>query len=176
MEFGLISIGEHVRWFNSVLAAGVLLYGAWCDIRSHELPDALSFILVGLWLIEVMLAVVGGVFMWGDFLLSMGYALVFFALGFVLFLLNAAAFGGGDVKLMSAFILWIGSALAPLFIVFTILVGGIMSVFVLLYSFYQRGWGATLQQRKEMHFAYAPAIAIGGWIVIAHRMLTEAQV
>jgi len=80
----------------------LLIWAAWTDVTRFIIPNIISLLLVGLYPIHVLLAGVPQ----GMWIIALGMAVVVFVTGFVMFMMNVM--GGGDVKLMSAVILWIG--------------------------------------------------------------------
>lgn len=80
----------------------LLIWAAWTDITRFIIPNTISLILVGLYPIHVMLAGLPQ----GMWMIALGMAAIVFVTGFVMFMMNVM--GGGDVKLMSAVILWVG--------------------------------------------------------------------
>lgn len=165
--FNMMSIEAVSLWITPVLALLILLYGAWRDIRTHELPDELSLALIALWMVDGLVMLQTGQWNGVHALWSFLLALAVFGFGFVLFLAHGV--GGGDVKIMSAFALWIGVEGAILFIGVTLIAGGIMSLLVLARALYYRGWSQVLKERRAMQFAYAPAIFVGGATGIGSR-------
>ena len=80
----------------------LLVWAAWTDVTRFIIPNIISLLLVGLYPIHVLLAGLPQA-MW---ILAIGMAVIVFITGFVMFMFNVM--GGGDVKLMSAVMLWIG--------------------------------------------------------------------
>ncbi len=85
---------------------GLLLWAAYADFTRFVIPNAISIALVALYPVHVLTAP-SEVF-W-PFAVAM--AVVVFLVGFFMFVLGAM--GGGDVKLMSACMLWVG----PLYLI-----------------------------------------------------------
>ena len=82
----------------------LLIWAAWTDVTRFIIPNIISLILVGLYPIHVLLADLPQ----GMWMIAVGMAVIVFITGFVMFMMNVM--GGGDVKLMSAVMLWIGPA------------------------------------------------------------------
>lgn len=82
----------------------LLIWAAWTDVTRFIIPNIISLLLVGLYPVHVLLAGLPQ----GMWMIALGMAVVVFITGFVMFMMNVM--GGGDVKLMSAVILWIGPA------------------------------------------------------------------
>lgn len=153
---------------SAMMAAYValVLYGAWSDARSLRIPNWVSLALLGLFVPTALIAGLGlEAFAWhigaGALLLVVGIALFAFGL-----------FGGGDAKLLAAVALWVGwNDLLPL--IFTVvLVGGVLSLAVILLRKGLGLWPTWLIKSAEGLFApnkavpYGIAIAIGAMIVI----------
>lgn len=91
------------------------------------------------------------------------------ALGFALF--ACGIFGGGDAKLLAAVALWLGFADLPLYMMMVALMGGLLSMLILLYrrlplpeSLMRQDWALHLHQRST---GVPYGIALGGaalWI------------
>lgn len=122
------------------IALAVLFLAVIFDLRSRQIPDALSVVLLCLGLASTAFHL--DRVSWPDLglglLLGFGAGTLFFYLG---------GLGGGDVKLLSALgtvLGWKGE-LGVLF--YMAIVGGVMAVIA--------------RFRKETEYAYAPAIALG---------------
>lgn len=85
--------------------------------------------------------------------------LVAAAVGFAVFLLLAVitrgGFGGGDVKLVGAMGLWLGSDLLLVTVIFGIIIGGIMALLLLI----------TKKRSRKDYFPYGPYFAITGMML-----------
>jgi prepilin peptidase CpaA len=159
-----------------VLAMLILLMaGAWCDIATRTIPDAVSLLLLP----------IGGLAR----VLEGPSAVVFSVLtAFLLFILLMIAYareliGGGDVKLMSAFAVGLSPLDSYHFFVATVIAGGVLGVAYLLLS---RGMyrGRPTKSisllrrviaiecwriRRRRPIPYGVAIAVGGaFVVLLH--------
>lgn len=148
-----------VMMVMALVALSLLLYGAWCDVKTHELPNELSIGLVALWIAKQLLVLWAGMWSGQAFLWSLVLSLAVFVAGFVCFILNGV--GGGDVKIMSAFSLWIGFEGGVMFLISTLLMGGVMAILLVGWNF------ITSRSQRTTSFAYAPAIFVGGFISVA---------
>lgn len=124
-----------MAFIHSALMAsfiGLVLYGALSDARELRIPNWLSLSLLALFF---PMALVAGlsveIIAWH---LAAGLAMLM--IGILLFALGW--FGGGDAKLMAACALWMGWPVAGLFAVWVIIVGGVLSLFVI---FLRKGLG-----------------------------------
>jgi leader peptidase (prepilin peptidase)/N-methyltransferase len=122
------------------IALVILTMAVWFDLRTREIPDALSVCLLILGLIATgfHLHSLG----WMD--LAAGIA-IGLAVGAALFWLGG--FGGGDVKLLAS----LGAVLgfkAELGVMFYVAILGAL-------------FGIAARLRQQHEFAYAPAIALG---------------
>lgn len=158
----------------ALAASAVLLFAAWCDLATRTIPDGISIALV----------VVGLLTRGAEGLAPAAYSLLVAAgLFAVLVPLHArGAFGGGDVKLMTA--LAVGfSPLATLdFLVATVVAGGILGLVYLSLRLLPRpaplapqplAWPPrrvfALERRRFSRrgpLPYAVAIAAGGIITL----------
>lgn len=140
----------------------LLIWVAACDVQSFVIPNRLCLAIAGLWP-AFALTDAGHVAWLGAPLV----ALAAFAVGFALF--AARLMGGGDVKLMAAIALWAGPGLVLPFIVITSLVGGALSIVVLVASRLQpvmaRADGAARRSLFRANVPYGAAIAAGGLFV-----------
>ncbi len=142
-----------------------MLYGALCDIGTMTIPNKVSLVLIGAFLVLIPLAgmpldQVINHFSAGALCLLIGFGL--FAAGIV---------GGGDAKLISAGALWVGYDSLLVYIMVTFLAGGLLALVMLLMrrSILQHalplpGWmGHLIDRQKGM--PYGVAIAVGALYV-----------
>jgi prepilin peptidase CpaA len=125
-----------MAWISLPFLAIATVY----DLREREIPDWLSLVLLG-WAVAAVatgLSAVGWLGLVGGAALGLAIGAPLFALG---------AFGGGDVKLVTA----LGAALGPAALVATLfwvaIVGGVLAL--------------VAKWRGQRDLAYVPAIAIG---------------
>ncbi len=89
----------------------------------------------------------------------------FFVIGFLFFSLGM--FGGGDAKLLAAASLWFGTAQALPFLVLTVFAGGILAIFVGIWSMISMDWEihevkwSTKLRKLKPNVPYGYAFAIG---------------
>lgn len=100
--------------------AGLMLFAAWNDAMEFRIPN---WIPAAVALLFPVAALAGGIG-WGVF----GFSLL---AGFVALLLGMGLFaggllGGGDAKLFAAAALWFGWPAAATFMLYTVLVGGVL--------------------------------------------------
>jgi prepilin peptidase CpaA len=135
---GLISIASLT--FVFLLPITLVAIATICDLRTREIPDWISAVLLGFGLIAVL-------FDWTR--LSFAESLVGMVLGFLITapLFYLGGIGGGDVKLVTA----LGSVLGPaglLSVLFWVAIaGGVLALIAKL--------------RGQNDFAYVPAIFFG---------------
>src|SRR5712672_4818783 len=148
--------------------AAVMAIAAYEDFRRLVIPNLLPAILCVAW--PVHFAAVPSLF---GAMTAIGCALAVFIVGAALF---ARGFlGGGDVKLLTAATLWAGAAGTPSLLVLTGLLGGVLTLFLLM------PFGAQLAEASRAFLApsaisadhdaaksvpYGVAIAGAGLIVI----------
>jgi len=102
------------------------------------------------------------------------------------FLFAAGIIGGGDAKLLAATTLWAGPSLAPSFLIYTVLAGGLLALTWLTpfrrlmpaapqaaQPCVETGAGQSgLRSRFHQPTPYGAAIAAGGFYVVALRALS----
>lgn len=160
-----------------VLLSAAVLVGVFTDIFHYMIPNKLN---LALFLGFYMFAFFNPNFTWeiaGYHTLTASIILlisfIFFALGF---------FGGGDAKLISAISLWLGPELSLYFVIYTMIIGGLVSVFFLFwrctteFNFYHKFsilkslyYGPAHQQdlrATKRGIPYAIAIAVGYFIIL----------
>jgi prepilin peptidase CpaA len=145
---------EALRLFHTVcpwLVVAALIVAAASDLRSYEIPDSINAAIGILYFSYAMIAP-GKV----DFAGACVVALIVFLVGVGLF--SAGAFGGGDVKLLTATTLWAGPSLILPFLVVTALVGGLLSLTVLM----RAQFAGRMTASTKPNVPYGVAIAAGG--------------
>lgn len=150
---------ETIQFFQAVcpwLVAGALVVAAASDAWSYEIPDWTSG-LIGLLYFGYTLSALGSMDVAGAILV----ALVVFVAGVVLF--TAGAFGGGDVKLLSAMTLWAGPAMVLPLLFITAVAGGVLSATILVRQRFEGRARIFMKPRVP----YGIAIAAGGLYVAA---------
>lgn len=103
-----------------------MIYAALQDAQTLRIPNRLVLAIAGAYLIFAPLAGFGPVFI----LQSVGAAGLCLLLTFALFAFGLT--GGGDAKLVAAGSLWLGPEGAILFLIYTMLIGGVLAAAVLL--------------------------------------------
>ncbi|MCP4767437.1 MAG: prepilin peptidase [Gammaproteobacteria bacterium] len=125
-----------IVWIPIVIAAIAVVF----DLRSREIPDSLPIVLVLLAFLQFALPVASST--WWSHLLGGLLALIAGAV-----LAHRDGFGGGDVKLFAALGCWFG-------------IGGVFPL-ALWIALAGLPLAVIAAARKQVDFAYAPAILIG---------------
>lgn len=133
----------------------LVLYGAWSDARELRIPNWLSLALLALFFPTALVA--GVPMMDITWHLAAGVALL--VVGFALFAFGL--FGGGDAKLMSACALWVGWDLIPFFAIAVVIVGGILSILVIVLRKGLGFWPDWLVRRAQGLFEPGKAVPYG---------------
>lgn len=131
--------------FTVLIFIGLLLLTAVVDQATMEIPNA--FVLAAL-----ALGIISLFTMPGTSLLSRAVGM--FAVSLPLLLLTLAipgAFGGGDIKLMAACGLFLGTRLILLSFAFAVLTGGLYGIWLL----------AAKKKNGKEHFAFGPFLCLG---------------
>jgi prepilin peptidase CpaA len=153
-----------VHLLTLALCMGLLLSAALGDIKTFRIPNAYSIALVAIYPVYALTAPHPV-----EPLASIGVAALVLAVGFGAF--AARAFGGGDVKLMTAAALFAGPSLILEFILVTALSGGVVAI-LMMHRQMRLGLAFALDQvgsrtLRDMLMAddipYGVAIAAGGF-------------
>ncbi len=148
---------------TSVLAtmAG-LVVAMICDMRKYILPNFVSIIVSISFLVFACLTMTLEMMMFHVMTATLIFAICFF------FYLKKA-FGAGDVKLLSAISLWAGpSFIMPVLFIVTLL-GGLLSIFLIVVSALRQKPEETGQQKNllKIKIPYGLAIGCGGLFLMA---------
>ncbi len=149
---------ETLQLFQAVcpwVIAGALIVAALSDAWSYEIPDWTSS-LIGVLYFGYTLNALGSY----DFASAVLVALLVFLVGVGLF--SIGAFGGGDVKLLSAVTLWAGPAMVLPLLFITAIAGGVLSLAIMTRGRFRR---ARIFMKPRV--PYGIAIAAGGLYVAA---------
>jgi prepilin peptidase CpaA len=135
-------------------ALSLFVAAAVFDARERRIPNALCLGLALAGLLRLGIAVAAGVSPWLP-AADLAAALAIFLLGAVAF--GFGLLGGGDVKLLAAGTLWVGTPGLSAFLVATVLSGGLLALLFL-------GWRLVRTDRHALDtmLPYGIAIASGG--------------
>lgn len=152
---------EFTAWALLTILAMLLVRVCVTDIRSRIISNQLNMLIAALaplywWSV--------GLPLWPDAAIQIGLALAVFALFALLF--RSGMMGGGDVKLAAALALWFAPLTMLKLVVIMSLVGGVLSLIVLVLHRARR----TLGRPKV---PYGVAIAAGAWTILAQRYLNH---
>jgi prepilin peptidase CpaA len=131
-----------------VLAAAVLLYAAFTDLKHYKIGNELIVLLVALYFFHSLFAD-----RWTNAAWSIGFATGVFL--FLLYFYSRHWIGGGDVKILSVAFLWAGIECALPFVLLLLL-------FVSLHTAAARlGWVESRQSDGDgrLRIPFAPSIA-----------------
>ena len=129
-----------------VITAATLFYAALTDLREYRIPNQLTFVLVGLFLVHTILSG-----RWLSIYWNLGAALGVFLVA--LYFYSKRMMGGGDVKILTVAFLWVGIDCAlPLSI--------LMLVFVIIHTTVGKlGWINVERVDGQMRIPFAPSVA-----------------
>jgi prepilin peptidase CpaA len=146
----------------------LVVWTAVSDIRSFIIPNKLCLAIAGLYPVFVMASTQKP-----DWPVAVAIAVGVFLVGTVLFAFNLI--GGGDVKLLSATLLWAGLEYGVMFLVITVLFGGALAVALLAWTklhqftpFLWRLVGPPMvgtEYASKQRMPYGVAISFGGLFV-----------
>ncbi|MFO1143316.1 MAG: prepilin peptidase [Amaricoccus sp.] len=149
----------------SVVAVVLFATAAVTDARHRRISNRLSVGLALLGLVRLALAVAAGAGAWsvaGDLAAALGV----FALGALAFHLRLL--GGGDVKLLAAGALWLGTGELGAFLTATVLAGGLLAIGFVAWQRVLPGWH---HRAGTVSLPYAIAIATGGILATAAALM-----
>ena len=120
----------------SLLAIALFAAAAASDLRSRRIPNRLSVALAGLGLVRLALGLAAGAGA-AALAVDLAAAVAVFALAALTF--HFGVIGGGDVKLLAAGTLWLGTASLAPYLMLTVLSGGGLAVLFLRASSLRAG-------------------------------------
>jgi prepilin peptidase CpaA len=132
----------------SVLAAAVLFYTAWSDLRHFKIRNDVIVVLL---LLYVAHTLVSG--RWTSLPWNLGFAAIMLAA--LIYCYSQKLVGGGDVKLLTVALLWTGLDCALPFAV-------LLAVFAMIHTLAAKlGWAGTqhLKDDARKRIPFAPSIA-----------------
>ena len=159
---------EHALLF---VFPAVMFLAAASDLASMTIPNRLSLALVtGFAVLAVLVGMPFETALW-----HLGAAAATLAVGFVLFAFGWM--GGGDAKLAAATALWLGFALLPDYIAVTAIIGGVVTIGILILRRWPlseaargRSWLVRLHDKRN-GVPYGVALALAALIVFPHSPL-----
>lgn len=157
---------EFVQSALMALFIALVSYGAWTDARELRIPNWVSLALLAGFIPMALLAGIG----LENLAWHLAGAVLVLIVGFVLFAFNL--FGGGDAKLMAAAALWVGWPQLAYFVFAVVLVGGVLSILVVLLRKGLGLWPDWLVKRAAGLFTpneaipYGIAIAAGALLTV----------
>lgn len=159
----------------ALIVIGSLCFAAYRDFVAREIPDWVSILCAGLFVVAALVFLETGSFFDGLKLAGPVFLVT-------LILFSIGQFGGGDVKLLTATSLWAGFSQAIPFLVIISITGGILSLGYLI-----RKWIKILLLKREatqdaldvsadvatepVAVPYGIAIAIGTSVILVNRFL-----
>jgi len=129
-----------------ILTGAVLFYVAFTDLKHYTIRNELILVLTGLFFLHAFLSG-----RWMTLPWNLGFAAILFVI--MLFPYSMRLMGGGDLKLLTVAILWVGPFCALPFALFLLLFAGIHALAV---KFKLVG-GTTLGKHRAV--AFAPSVA-----------------
>jgi prepilin peptidase CpaA len=128
------------------------LIAALSDLKSYTIPNWLSLAIVALFILHVIAAPPP----LADLGVRLAIAGVIFAVSALLF--AKGIWGGGDAKLLSSLVLWVGLLDLPRLLLTMSLAGGLLAIILILVRARQRHLGLATDRR----IPYGIAIAVAG--------------
>jgi prepilin peptidase CpaA len=128
-----------------VIAAAILFYAAWNDLRRFRIPNELIVVLTGLFFLHA--ALLGR---WSEMLWNIGLAFLMFLIMLLFYVRKTM--GGGDLKLLTVGFLWAGFSCALPFAV-------LLLAFALIHAFFVKIGIVNAIGEDGRRVPFAPAIA-----------------
>jgi len=129
-----------------ILTGAVLFYVAFTDLKHYKIRNEFILVLTGLFFLHAFLSA-----RWTTLHWNLGFAAILFVL--MLYPYSMKMMGGGDLKLLTVAILWVGPFCALPFAFFLLLFAGIHAV-ALKFKLVE---GKTFGEKQSV--AFAPSIA-----------------
>jgi len=152
------------------LLAALLIGAGAQDLRTMRIANGFSLAIAGLFVVWAGVELASGRLSLLTLALSLGCAVVVFAVGAAGFAVGAL--GGGDVKLLAAVSLFAGPAGLVDFLVVTAIAGGVLGLAILAGApIGHPAVAGPLRVRLRGGLPYGPAIAAGGlWVAATQAM------
>jgi Flp pilus assembly protein protease CpaA len=129
-----------------ILTGAALFYVAFNDLKHYKIRNELILILTGLFFLHAFLSG-----RWTTLPWNLGFAAILFAI--MLYPYSMKMMGGGDLKLLTVAILWVGPFCALPFALFLLLFAAIHALAVK----FKLAEGKTIGKRQSV--AFAPSVA-----------------
>ena len=152
---------EGISWILLTALAALLVAAAVCDLRQREIPH---WIVIPVALLAPAFWWSTGLALWPDTAIQVGVALVVFAL--FAFAFARGWMGGGDVKLLSALVLWLPPMAVLALVVIMSFAGGVLTLATVASHRIRKLSGAV-------EVPYGVAIAFAGIWLIGQRFLNH---
>jgi prepilin peptidase CpaA len=139
-------VNDYIILFFAMIYVACIIYAVITDVTQLRIPNIVAIVLAVAFVPFALMSEGGWPHMWPNLLLAGGTFLVlftFFALGWL---------GAGDVKLLSAVMLWAGIGQGPQLIVIVALLGGVFAVLLLVIK------------RATKYYPWIPAMPILGQV------------
>lgn len=141
--------------------AVILIAAALSDVRTFTIPNRYTAAVALLYPVHALSSATPV-----NWLMAIVIAALVLLVGAAMF--ARGVLGGGDAKMLAAATLWAGPELAPAFIIFTALAGGVVSMAILVRARY--GWVFGLAEPDtKLTVPYGVAIA-GSGLLIAYTL------
>lgn len=154
-------MADAISWSLLVMLAALLVVAAVVDLRKREIPD---------WVVIAVAALAlpfwwsSGLALWPEIALQLGVAAIVFAC--FAFAFTRGWMGGGDVKLLSALVLWLPWQAVVALLVIMSLAGGALTLATVLHHRMKKAGGVP-------EIPYGVAIAFAGLWLIGQRFLNQ---
>lgn len=152
---------EGVSWTLLVMLAALLVAAAVCDLKQREIPH---WVVIPAAVLAPLFWWSNGLAVWPDMAIQLGIAALVMAMFTAAFAFGWM--GGGDVKLLSALVLWMPPGGVLLLIVVMSFAGGVLTLATIASHRIRKLSGAV-------EVPYGVAIAFAGLWLIGQRFLNQ---
>lgn len=121
-------IAQFISQIPLITFAGLMAWAAYSDATRYVIPNRIPVAVAALWAVYAIARLTGGAPL-DELLIALALGAGAFGVGTAMFALRM--FGGGDVKLLAAIMLWAGPQTALPFVFVTFLLGGLLALVIL---------------------------------------------
>lgn len=142
-----LSLSDIVQITCLLTTVFALLIALKNDAQKYQIPNWVSYVIIISYGLFISISYLLGHIDIIDIVYHALTAIGFLFIGFILFVKKL--FGAGDVKLMSAFALWVGPSLAIPYLFLITIVGGIVALVLVGYHFAKRRFCGNMNVQKD---------------------------
>lgn len=154
-------MADAISWSLLLMLAALLIAAAAVDLRKREIPHS---VVIAVAVLAIPFWWSTGLSPWPDVALQLGVALLVFCLFALAFV--RGWMGGGDVKLLTALVLWLPWPAVVALLVIMSFAGGVLTIATIIHHRMKKAGGSP-------EIPYGVAIAFAGLWLISQRFLNQ---